>query len=583
MSEAGASNARVTLILGELELELQPGRTFTLGSARDCEIRVRHYSVDGHHARLTRTDHGVLVEDLGSVAGTWMDERRVDQAIVAPGQRFRIGAVEVSLGGHPPARVAPIAAGSLRARREPGFAEMMAEELRRAPWFLISAAVHAFVFLLLYHFLDLPVGTPGREVALVVNPEPAPELDVVEAHHEKVELRPDALEEAEVLADPELSGIDEPEPAGAPLEEFAPDWPGWNTHGEAMLARIKEVGGGDILRIKNRKLHAGGFGKTVSRIRRSGLDLVFVLDSTGSMGGVIEGAKRRMEAMAEVLRALVPDKVRIGVVTYRDRDPSEEYLTREVPLGEDVYRSINFMSTVGAGGGGDRPEDVLSGLREAFRQKWRPHSRRVVILIGDAPPHPYSMPRLLHAVRTFTRAKNSYLHAIITSPKGAGGVEKDVRETFRKIAEAGRGECITFENEEKVLRQVLSLAFGREYRRNIDEVYRLVEARRNRVDTRYLDMVRRADFVAIREELRKTPVPDDLIQALLRSRDLEVALFLADVLGERGVSAAGRHAAAYVLQRLLEESRPRLDPRDGKPLRRFEVDALRELIRRRRR
>src|SRR5260370_5087114 len=56
----------------------------------------------------------------------------------------------------------------------------------------------------------------------------------------------------------------------------------------------------------------------------STLEMVFVLDTTGSMGGLIEGAKQRIWGIVnEVMQSEAHPAVRIGLVAYRDR--SEEH------------------------------------------------------------------------------------------------------------------------------------------------------------------------------------------------------------------------------------------------------------------
>lgn len=119
---------------------------------------------------------------------------------------------------------------------------------------------------------------------------------------------------------------------------------------------------------------------------RADLDVVFVLDVTGSMSGELREAKERVGQLAEALRrARAGERVRLGVVAFRDR--KDAYLTKVSGLSEDVATTERFLSGLGAGGGGDYAEDVLGALAVAIRgMDWSQAERRV-FLIGDAPPH----------------------------------------------------------------------------------------------------------------------------------------------------------------------------------------------------
>jgi Mg-chelatase subunit ChlD len=120
------------------------------------------------------------------------------------------------------------------------------------------------------------------------------------------------------------------------------------------------------------------------------LDLVFVLDTTGSMSGEIREVKSRVRQIASALADARPGaRVRLGLVVYRDR--RDEYVTRTSPLSSDVEVTFEFLDrVVSAGGGGDGPEDVLAGLAAALDEMdWDPSpaTDRQLFLIGDAPPH----------------------------------------------------------------------------------------------------------------------------------------------------------------------------------------------------
>ena len=119
------------------------------------------------------------------------------------------------------------------------------------------------------------------------------------------------------------------------------------------------------------------------------VELVFALDTTGSMGGLIDGAKRKIWAIAnEVASAKEKPEVRIGLVAYRDR--GDAYVTKVVPLTDNLDAIYEQLMAFAADGGGDGPEDVNSALHDAVtKMQWSQEkgTLKMVFLVGDAPPH----------------------------------------------------------------------------------------------------------------------------------------------------------------------------------------------------
>ena len=117
------------------------------------------------------------------------------------------------------------------------------------------------------------------------------------------------------------------------------------------------------------------------------LDVVVVLDSTGSMTGAIDACKKRITRILEILRENAP-RVRFGIVTYRDH--GDEYLRKGIELCEEFPKVVAFLKTIQANGGGDTPEAVEAGLEMAYsdsEMRWDPRAKKIAILVGDAPCH----------------------------------------------------------------------------------------------------------------------------------------------------------------------------------------------------
>lgn len=119
------------------------------------------------------------------------------------------------------------------------------------------------------------------------------------------------------------------------------------------------------------------------------IEVVFCLDTTGSMGGLIAAAKDKIWAIANTLAQATPTPViRFGLVGYRDR--GDEYVTRRLDLTTDLDAVYSELYGYSATGGGDSPESVNQALFEAvndFAWSDEKHVYRVVYLVGDAPPH----------------------------------------------------------------------------------------------------------------------------------------------------------------------------------------------------
>ena len=79
----------------EWTFRILPGGTKTVGRAVRADFQVDAAMVSRVHCRLAADTHDRLeVEDLGSTNGTFVNQRRVTRATLAPGDRLRVGRVE---------------------------------------------------------------------------------------------------------------------------------------------------------------------------------------------------------------------------------------------------------------------------------------------------------------------------------------------------------------------------------------------------------------------------------------------------------------------------------------------------------
>lgn len=137
----------------------------------------------------------------------------------------------------------------------------------------------------------------------------------------------------------------------------------------------------NVLSVCHAKVQNGGYQPKV--------EVVFCLDTTGSMGGLIEGAKQKIWSIAnQITQGKPTPKLSIGLVGYRDK--GDEYVTKVVNFSDDLDAVYEKLTAFTAGGGGDTPEHVNKALYDAVNEiKWSNDSKtlKLVFLVGDCPPH----------------------------------------------------------------------------------------------------------------------------------------------------------------------------------------------------
>jgi len=166
-------------------------------------------------------------------------------------------------------------------------------------------------------------------------------------------------------------------------------WHGLETRLNAEWYHYKPAG---HVNIADLLIPNGPFGVTPADVGAGlvDLDVVFVVDTTGSMGDEIAQVRDNLSSLVDVLDERT-NSYRVGVVTYRDFAertgdaidyPSrvEQTFTSDRP---SIQAAIDGLS---AAGGGDFPESVFSGIDAALDLPWRPGVAKIAIVIGDAPP-----------------------------------------------------------------------------------------------------------------------------------------------------------------------------------------------------
>jgi uncharacterized protein YegL len=171
------------------------------------------------------------------------------------------------------------------------------------------------------------------------------------------------------------------------------------------------------------------------------VEVVFVLDTTGSMGGLIETAKEKIWSIASTLaQAHQVPEISMGLVAYRDH--GDAYVTRVIDLDRDLDSMYAKLLGLAADGGGDGPEAVNEALEAAIeRVSWSqdPGTYKVVFLVGDAPPHmDYNAAKYPEVVAAATA------RGIVVNTIQCGGMSETVAP-WQQIAALGHGRYFTVE------------------------------------------------------------------------------------------------------------------------------------------
>ncbi len=167
------------------------------------------------------------------------------------------------------------------------------------------------------------------------------------------------------------------------------------------------------------------------------VDIVFTMDTTGSMGDEIDILRDTIYSIYTRINKLENTSIslRFGMVLFRDKGDS--YVTQQFPLTDDIEKFQEYLFNVRSGGGGDTPEDLIAGLDETVNNmNWKKDAVKLSFIITDAPGHMYDTDRF-RTILNNARTNNIKLFAV-----GASGLTTEGEIHLRITAQTTKGSFI---------------------------------------------------------------------------------------------------------------------------------------------
>jgi len=288
----------------------------------------------------------------------------------------------------------------------------------------------------------------------------------------------------------EMQDLDMPEvpmPDTAPQQMDSPQ--AVDTSQAVGLANdyVRSAGGGGIGIGRGGGMGSGyghgigsGFGGFIGELRRKGLDVVLVIDGTGSMNLIIDDVKAKMAQLIQSIHRLVPI-ARIGIVVFGGKG---EKLDSQ-PLTLSPQKLEDFLSHITAKGGGEWEEDTYGACEFAVnKMDWKPYAKKVVVLVGDSPPHKEDFQPLIQLIHKF-KDENGTFNTVDVAAEEHERFEREfwlkvhreeppkisplpefyqqTRAAYKVLANAGGGSMKSLTKDTHINQQVLILAFGEQW------------------------------------------------------------------------------------------------------------------------
>lgn len=179
--------------------------------------------------------------------------------------------------------------------------------------------------------------------------------------------------------------------------------------------------------------------KSYEEPEEKALDLLFMVDTTGSMSDELEFLKLELQ---DVIRRVSEEyegiRIRLSVNFYRDRE--DAYVVRDFPFTEDIDEALSRLRVQYSDGGGDYPEAVDEAFENAVKgHEWNGDSVKLLFFVLDAPPHSDRKGTVELMGSTLKAAAESGIRVL---PVASSGVDTETEYLLRTMAAVSGGTYI---------------------------------------------------------------------------------------------------------------------------------------------
>jgi Mg-chelatase subunit ChlD len=166
------------------------------------------------------------------------------------------------------------------------------------------------------------------------------------------------------------------------------------------------------------------------------LDLLFLLDTTGSMGDELGRIQQTIDSIAQRIDSFTPrPQIRYGLVAYKDH--GDDYVTRPADFTTDLGQFRASLNQLSAGGGGDTPEALDEAMYDTVvRANWSDQPAvRLVFLVSDAGPHTDPQQQFTY----LDGAREAAARGVKIYPIAASNTDPPAEYVFRQLAQQTMG------------------------------------------------------------------------------------------------------------------------------------------------